>query len=378
MTAPRVLVVLGTSAGWSREILAGFMAAAHVRGWVLLHYHPNADLDWLAREWQPDVIVVGPELPDEALGKLARVPLVSVNADRSAERIASVCLDEDAIAALALKHLLSTGLRDVTLFRFDDSAFAVARERTFIEATHAAHARFSAGWWLDHAVPPRSLEQPELMVQWLRGLPKPCGIFTCTDPWGRVVARYARAAELRVPEDLALVGVDNDSLECELIAPPLSSVMIPWEEVGRSAAELVRGALGKRPIAGKRVVVAPIAVLGRRSSDVLAISDPLVADAVRWIRSHADQRLTVPVVAKAVGGGRQRLERRFRSALDRTVQEEIRRAHVEAARVLLASTSARLPEIAKQSGFTNASLLSAAFQRELSMSPGAYRRRVLK
>jgi LacI family transcriptional regulator len=135
-------------------------------------------------------------------------------------------------------------------------------------------------------------------------------------------------------------------------------------------------ALSGESIAGKRVVVAPTGVMARRSTDVLAVEDELVASAVRWIRTNADRRLTVPMVARAVGGGRQRLERRFRAVLDRTVQEEIRRAHVEIARQLLASTRAQLPEIAKKSGFTNAALLNAAFQREIGMPPGVYRRRL--
>jgi LacI family transcriptional regulator len=109
---------------------------------------------------------------------------------------------------------------------------------------------------------------------------------------------------------------------------------------------------------------------------VLAIEDELVARAVRWIRANADRRISVPMVAHAIGGGRQRLERRFRAVLNSTVQGEIRRAHVERAKALLGTTTSRLPEIAKRSGFTNAALLTVAFQREVGMPPGAYRRRI--
>jgi LacI family transcriptional regulator len=152
--------------------------------------------------------------------------------------------------------------------------------------------------------------------------------------------------------------------------------MIPWKDVGRQAAALVRLALGNQPIAGRRVLVHPVDVAVRRSSDALAIEDALVASAVAWIRENADRHLSVTMVARAVGGGRQRLERRFRRALDRTVQQEIRRAHVEAAKHWLATTGASMTEVAQRSGFTNASLLNAAFQREMGLPPGAYRRRV--
>jgi LacI family transcriptional regulator len=376
MTARRVLVVLGTEAAWSRGILRGFMAAAHEHDWTLLHYHPASSLDWLVEQWAPAAAVIGPELGPEAIARLAPAALVSVTVDRSADHIASVCLDEEGIAALALEHLLATGLRHVANFRFDESPFAVARDRAFVEQARAAGAQVAAGWGSDDYTPPERGERPEAIVAWLRALPRPCGIFTGTDGWGRVVARYAREAGLRVPEDLALVGADNDVLECELTSPPLSSVMIPWQEVGRNAATLVRLALGNQPIAGRRVMVSPIAVATRRSSDVFAVDDTLVASAVAWIREHADRHLTVTMVARAVGGGRQRLERRFRRALDRTIQDEIRRAHVDAAKHWLATMDAGMTEVAKRSGFTNASLLNVAFRRETGMPPGAYRRRV--
>lgn len=372
----RVLVMLGTDAAWSRGILRGFMAAAHERDWTLLHYAPCMDLTWLINEWAPSAVVIGPELGPEVTARLAPATLVSVTVDRSAEHIASVCLDEEGIAALALEHLLTTGLRHVTTFCFDQSPFALTRARAFYEQAQAAGAEVTKGWGSNDLAPEERGERPAAIVAWLRALPKPCGVFTCTDSWGRVLARYAREAGLRVPEDIALIGADNDVLECELISPPLSSVMIPWQEVGRNAATLVRLALGNQPISQRRVVVSPVGVAARRSTDVLAIDDELVAKAVTWIRGHAERHLSVTMVARAIGGGRQRLERRFRRAINRTIQDEIRRAHVNAAKVLLATTRSTLSEVAEGSGFTNASLLNVAFRRETGVTPGTYRRRV--
>jgi LacI family transcriptional regulator len=378
MSAPRVLVVLNTEAAWSRGILRGFVASARERDWTLLHYHPSSDLTWLAREWAPAVAVVGPELDGKALSPLASATLVSVTVDRTERGIASVYPDDAGVAALALDHLIATGIRRVTTFRYDESPFAVTRERAFVERAQKARVEVAAGWGSSARVPAERGEDPAAMVAWLEKLPRPCGIFTCTDGWGRAVTRYAHAAGLRIPEDLALVGADNDALECELISPPLSSVVIPWQEVGKNAATLVRLALSGKSIQGSRLVVPPIGVVARRSSEVLAIDDALVRKAVRWIRDNADRRIGVTMVARAMGGGRQRLERRFRAVLDRTVQEEIRRAHVDVAKRLLATTRTDLREIAKQCGFTNAALLNAAFRRELGTTPGAYRRRMQK
>jgi LacI family transcriptional regulator len=375
MTPPRVLVVLNTDSAWSRGVLRGFVGPAHERGWELLHYHSYSDPNWLRDEWNPRAAVIGPEVDDRAIEKFASAALISVTVDRSPQGIASVCVDEQRIATLAAEHLLATGLKHLTTFRFDESPFSVAREAAFVERALRASVHVAPGWGAGAGDPSERHERPAALIAWLRSLPRPCGIFTCTDGWGRTVARYARAAALRVPEDLALVGADNDELECELIAPPLSSVIVPWQEMGKRAAALVQSALAGTGVAGERVVVEPVGVMARRSSEVLAIEDELVAKAVAWIHAHADRRLTVPTVAKAVSSGRQRLERRFRAVLDRTVQEEIRRAHVEIAKRLLVTTRTSMAEVAKQSGFTNAALLSIAFQRELGMPPSAYRRR---
>jgi LacI family transcriptional regulator len=376
MDAPRVLVVLNAGPAWSSGILRGFTEVAHERGWMLLHYHPPADFERLAREFSPAAVVIGPDSLRQSAEALAPASVVAVAVDRSSEGMASACIDEEAVAAVALDHLLATGLQHVTSVRFDDTPCAIARERGFIERARAAGATVPAGWGSDEAGPAQRGEDPAAMAAWLLGLPKPCGIFTCTDRWARNVARHIRLANLRVPEDLPLVGVDNDILECELLAPPLSSVMISWHELGRNAARLVQLALSGQPIKGQRLVSVPIAVLARRSSDILAVDDALVARAIRWIREHADRRVSVPMVADAVGSGRQRLERRFRRVLARTVVDEIRRAHVDAAKKLLQTTTLSMAEVAKRSGFTNAALMSVAFQREIAMPPGVYRRRV--
>src|SRR5262249_23447007 len=157
------------------------------------------------------------------------------------------------------------------------------------------------------AEPSRRYEVPAAMVAWLRSLPRPCGVFACCDSWARIVARLAQVAGLRVPEDVAIVGADNDSVECELSTPPLSSVTIPWRRVGEEAAGLVRRALAGAAIGGRRIVVAPGHVVVRRSTDVLAIQDRIAAAAVAWIRDHAQGRVSVPAVARAAGVSRQRL-----------------------------------------------------------------------
>lgn len=159
------------------------------------------------------------------------------------------------------------------------------------------------------------------------------------------------------------------------MAPRLTSVAVPWREVGQKAAWLVQRSLVGEPIAGERVVVAPVDIVARRATDVFAIDDSLVERAVTWIFQHAEHRVTVPMVAHAVGVSRQRLERRFRGVLGRTVMLEIRRAHVDLAKRLLSTTQHPLSRVAELCGFTTAALLSVAFGNETGVPPGTYRRR---
>jgi LacI family transcriptional regulator len=373
---PRVLIVLDASAAWSRGVLRGFADAAREHGFTLLHYHPMTDLRWIVEVWRPVAAVLQASLFREVMHLRRSCTVVSVNDDSSAEGIASVCLDEAGIAKLAATHLLAKGLRDLTTFRFNDGPFAAARDRGFQEAAQANGARLVPGWWVDGADPPRSHEEPAAITAWLEQLPRPCGVFACTDSWARVVARYAQVAGVRIPEDLALIGADNDTVDCELAWPPLSSVAVPWRTVGQKAASLVEQALSGGDISGERIVVPAVDVIARRSTDVTAIDDPIVARAASWIAEHAGRPLTLQTVARATSCSRQRLEQRFHAAIGRSVMQEVRRARVEVARRLLATTNLSLPLIARQCGYTSAALLSVAFRRETGMPPGAYRRRL--
>lgn len=376
MTGPRVLLVLSAHASWSRGILRGFSSVAHERGWDLLHYYPGMSLHWLARMWRPAVTVLGPEVRAGSSTSDCAGIVLSVNDDLTSEGVPSVCLDEKQIARVALEHLRDRGLPCVTTFRFDESPFAMVREHAFRDAAMASAARVAAGWSPTGPLPQDAREDPATISSWLDGLPKPCGVFACCDAWALVVARYARALGLRVPEDVAILGVDNDATACELTVPPLSSVSVPWQRVGRQAAELVRAALSGEPLASRRVVIGPGPVVSRRSTDNLAIEDSLVARAVHWIHEHSDRALTVPSVARAVATSRRRLERRFHAILGRTVLQEIRRVRVETAKRLLSTTRHPLPHVAKLCGFSSAALLSVAFRKELGLPPGAYRRQV--
>jgi LacI family transcriptional regulator len=320
--------------------------------------------------------VLQPSLYADAQKVLGVTRLVAVNDHGAFDGVCRVCPDEEAIGRMAAAHLMNKRLRHFAVFRFNDGAFAIERERAFVAAIREQKKHLVCGWWKDRAVPPRDHEDPGALVAWLRALPRPCGVFACTDSWARVVARYAEVADLKIPEDIALIGVDNDTVDCELSNPPLCSVAVPWVTVGRLAAELaLRQCKESQPVQTV-LTVAPIDVIPRRSTEVTAVADPLVLRAVTFITDHLERRLTLRSIARSVSSSRQRLEERFRVAIGRSVMQEVRRVRVDAARQLLSTTGLTLPRVAERTGFSTAALLSVAFRREVGMPPGLYRRRL--
>jgi LacI family transcriptional regulator len=208
---------------------------------------------------------------------------------------------------------------------------------------------------------------------WVRSLPKPAAVFTCNDLWGLQLAETCRQLGYGVPEDVAILGVQDDDLLCELARPPLSSIAIPAERIGFEAAAMLDRLLARPRLRPPPLLFPPLGVVNRQSTDILAVSDPQVATAVRFIQERAHQPLLVEDVLQAVSISRRALERRFRQALHRTLGEEIRRAHLERARELLARTSLAMSAVAQRSGFTDGKHLATVFRQETGVTPTAYR-----
>jgi LacI family transcriptional regulator len=215
------------------------------------------------------------------------------------------------------------------------------------------------------------------LSQWLARLPRPVAIMAPTDVRGRQVLLTASKAGLRVPEDAAVVAVDNDRVLCEVISPALSSVQLDGRKAGYEAAGLLDRLMHKRSPGPLPILVPPLRLVERRSSDVLALEDSEVAEAFRFITETSRRPTRVSDVAANVLISRRALERRFRRVLGRSVQEEIHRVHVQRAKQLLADEALSIARVADSSGFTSPRHLSVVFRRLVGIPPTAYRRNIL-
>jgi LacI family transcriptional regulator len=209
--------------------------------------------------------------------------------------------------------------------------------------------------------------------KWLAGMPKPVGVLTSGDYVAARICTMCTTLGVVVPEQVALLGVGNSELICDLSPVALSSIDRDEAACGREAAHLLRGLMAGEAAPKAPIMVAPVGVVTRRSTEVLAVSDPTVARAIRFMWDHLEQNLSVDHVAGEVGLSRRSLERAFNAELDRGVNAELRRRRLERCCELLETTDLQIIELAPLLGFRSTDYLHTAFRRTFGTTPQKWR-----
>ncbi|MFA5204810.1 MAG: DNA-binding transcriptional regulator [Lentisphaeria bacterium] len=375
-----VVLLVETSVEYGRQILRGIARYLRThRGWSVFLEERELDApppDWL-QEWAGDGIICRPTT--RALADSFRrrnIPFVDLS-DRYSE-LGQPHLESDmeAIGRLGAEHLLERGFRNLAFCGFSNELWAARRRRGFEEVAarrgrlHPAHESS----WLGLRDHPWQ-EERDRIRRWLETLPRPLGVMACNDVRGQHVLDACRQLGAAVPDDIAVIGVDNAETFCELCDPPLSSVIPDAERLGFAAAErLDRLMAGETPPPARPFP--PLGVATRQSSDGLAIADRVVARAVRLIRDHACQGLRVADLLRQLPYSRPVLERRFRSCLQRSPQQEIHRVRLARARQLLAETDWPLKRVAEAAGFAHPEYFNVFVKRETGLTPRGLRNRL--
>lgn len=375
----QVALLIETSNAYSRGLLDG--VSAYLREnepWsIFLPEHGRGDSQVAHLEgWKGDGIIARIENRQIARALAGtKLPVVDVSAAQLVKGVPWVETDNQAIARLALEHLLERGFRHVGYCGLSSYNWSLWRRDHFRRlATEAGidceiqMSRRTLGHAADWAAEQRDL------VRWVRKLPKPVGILACFDLRGRQLLEACRGAAVRVPDDVAVIGVDNDPVLCELADPPLSSVEPDSHRTGFIAAQLLGRMMAGKKVKAGEYAVAPVRIAARRSSDALAIDDPDVSAAVRYIREHACDGASVEHLLDSVPLSRRILEKRFRHLLGRSPHEEIIRCRVQRARELLRTTDLPLKAIAKRIGIAHAEYVNVVFRRMTGQTPGDFRR----
>lgn len=376
----RIGLVFGYSLSYYRDIVRGIRAFAEGRPcWAFTPIAPDPAAVEAIRPLDLDGLIahVFTQELAEALARL-RKPVVNVSGVLPDLALPRVMADHEQVGRIAAAHFLDRGLRHFGFFGYTNHAFSIGREAGFRQVVEGAGCRVS-GYLSDdplHPEPTGLWRWDDGLQRWLLGLPRPVGVLASHDIQGVQLSEVCRRAGLRVPDEAALLGVDDDDLFCEVARPSLSSVALPGARIGYEAARMLEGLLsgGVRGAAEQRILLPSPGVVTRQSSDVLAIEEQDLAAAIRFIRTHAAAPIGVADALGAAGGSRRSLERRFRAALGRGIGEEIRRVRLEKAKSLLSGTEMPIAQVAKNSGFSEAKRLSTMFRRETGLTPTEYRR----
>lgn len=375
---PKVALLIETASSYGRGLLRGIARYARLYGPWAFFIEPGGQEEAPPplREWGVDGIITLLRSRRQARRILSsRLPVVDLDFTLPDAAPCGVSNDEEGVARMAAEHLLARGLRRFAFCGWDSgdgprSYWESARRKAFSERVRrAGFAAADYPWPEDRAW---AREQRSL-ARWLESLPKPAGLMASNDQRARHVLEAARLAGLRVPEDLAVVGVDNDEVLCELSTPSISSVALNTDHIGFKGAAMLDRLMRGRSVPRRAVAVPPLGVIARRSTDVLAMADRDVVAAVRFMRDNLDKPLRVADVLRVANCCRKTLETRFAAELGRTPHEELQRLRLERVKALLVQTDWPLKRIASTAGFTYVENLHAAFRREAGTTPARFR-----
>jgi LacI family transcriptional regulator len=373
----RVILSLGGQSSHVREITLGVHKyAQHYTRWEIFwewSFAPQSIL-FAVNEWRADGIIgrffTHNEAAASLLAQIDYLPRVNVS-DSSPAPGPAVKTDVDSIGELAARHFLEKGLKN---FGYCCSS------TSYSKAVCAAYCR-ALGKYGDHCEILRMNEDTPIhdrvvVAKWLRELPKPAGILAIHDHFGVALSLEAREIGIHVPHELAILGSGNDEISCALSVPPLSSIMLPAREIGYQAAKMLDGLMSKKTRKPPPTLFLPaLGVAQRQSTDVVAIDDPHVAAAVRFVHDRVDEQVTVDDVLRAIPLCRKTLERRFVKAIGVTPSKHIIEVQIREAQRLLAEGGMKITMVAAKSGFDHQPRFRRLFRKETGLTPVEYRRK---
>lgn len=382
----RIALLIESSRNYGRGVLQGIANYAHVNGpWSC--YTQERELhssipDWL-RSWKGNGIIARIENRRVARELLkSKCPVVDVLGNDQFAGIPGFDTDAEAVARLAADFFLRAGFRHLAFCGYAGIPFSERRAVAFVKYLEAQGCEvriFNSHLPGNSPSHIQAIEQSGMAAErdialWLRKQPRPLAVFACNDIRAQQVLNACREYGIRVPEEVAVMGVDNDSVLCGLCEPPLSSIQPDAEKLGYEAAALLDKMMRGRHASSQMVQIPPVRIIERASTDTVAIEDPITVRAMRFIRDNVSQGIAAKDVIAHTQRSRTDLETRFRLAFKSSLRREILRCRLERVSALLQQTNLNLAEIARRTGFSGAAHLCRLFQKHYRQSPTKYRK----
>lgn len=318
-----------------------------------------------------------PELFEACIKR--KIPVVDLSDDENVfPGIPQIRPDNAAIGHIGAEHFMEKGFRNLAFCSFTIDSWAIARKNGFMEASHLMNqtpALFE-NEYPQISTPNWEEEEERLIGEWIKKLPKPLGIMACNDLRALQVINACRNHDILIPEEVAVLGANNETIRCELSLPQLSSVPINAEYYGQKAAQTITAMIRGESPPEEIDFVEPLDVVTRRSTDFLAIEDPHVFAALSIIKERACKGITVDQITSEIHVSRSLLERRFRKYIGKSPQAEIRNLQMQRIKELLRETDYTLANIADLVGFEHPEYMCVVFKKTTAMTPNQYRHKV--
>jgi LacI family transcriptional regulator len=380
---PKVALLVETARGFGRDLLHGIARYSRLHGPWSFHITPGDFKQAVPemKQWGGTGIIA--RIPNERIARTvleAGLPTIAVglsdeqlSPDNPLSRLPEVSPIESEVVRLVLEHLKGRGFRRYAFVGLENRSWSNRREAAFAEQLN----KIGIDPFIYHSPkrPANRVWEKEqiILADWISRLPMPIGLFACNDDRGREVLEACSLAGLEVPEDVAIVGVDNDEVFCELAFPPLTSIALNAETAGYRAAKLLDSMMRGQVSNPGRIVVETLGFVTRRSTEIIAVEDEDIAAALKFIYLEQGKGISVDDVVSHAAVSRRNLETRFRASIGRTILEEIQLVRLERAKRLLVETSYPVSRIADLAGFGSAGYFIQFFQKRVGKTPRKYR-----
>lgn len=378
---PRVALLIESSTLFGRRVLLGIAQyLRETRPWVL-HVTDRSTNDgmppWIKSSKIDGIItrIITPEIRDVI--KESNIPVVDLNEQLGDMGIHLISNDHAAIGRMAAGHLLDRGFRQFAFLGYSGHRWNDVRRDAFIQAVGARG--YPCAVYPDRPISVHKfrefdwLTELDSIAEWVAVLGKPVGIMTCADYRGVQLLSACHQAQVAVPEQAAVVAVGADDVACQFANPPLSSVMLNAWKMGYEAASLLDRLMQGEAVEQSEVLVPPIDIFVRRSSDITAVNDPLVAGAMHFMRENARKGIKIESVLKHLGVSRTTLQNRFRAYMNRSIHDVLIEMKLSYVKEMLIETPLSIAEISVRCGFLNPEYMSTSLKRYTGWSPARYR-----
>ena len=377
----KVVSLIPSGREYERGVLRGIIEYAHIHGpWIFYEEPPPylSESQFKQRlahmhAWKADGIIAHQSRAEEV--KDLKLPTVIMcSTTHLSSKTCQLRNDNEGIGHMAADHFLSLGFKHLAYCGLHGMEWSSLRAKAFAQRAAKAGVKTS----LYKPFTPRPGEswyiEEKYLGDWLSELPKPIGLMACNDDRARMVAEICRLRNIRVPDDVCIIGVDNDEHVCNRAHPPVSSVALATERAGYEAAALLDNIISGRRVGNKVILARPIQVISWQSTDLIAINDTNLVKALRYIRENSNRIIQVRDVVAVAGLSRRILQDRFRDTLGRTLLDEIHQSRINCISRMLADTDLSMSAIASAIGYESDTHLARFFARRTGITPSEYRR----